>query len=304
VDRKRRWFGFWMVVVMVAVAAVLTVPPFPKPAPDAAVFRVGVLPSDGEVELHERYAPLLDYLSRETGWKFQLVVTDSYENLLNRFETREVDLANFGGFTFIQAHALYGASPLVMRDVDSRATSYVVVKVGGPLQDCYNLKCPGLAGARVLFGPELSTSGHLMPRHFLKTEKGIEPEAAFREVRYSTGHRATAYHVRDGDADIGMVYAATLRAMLHNGELKPGELQVIWETPPFPDNVWAVQGDMDEGTMTKLRDAFMALDIANEDQARIALLQRADSFIPAAVADFTPLMNGAEALGLMTPKHP
>ncbi len=268
------------------------------------VFRVGVLPSAAEADLQERYAPLFAQISRETGFKFQLVTANSYDDLIDRFKAHRLDLVFFGGFTFIQARAFAGAEPLVRREANERATAYAVVKTGSPFQDCTNLKCPGLKQARLLFGPKLSTSGHLMPRYFLKTAYGLDPEKDFREVRYSSGHRATVLDIRDGGADVGMVFASTFQQMLLKGELKPGELTILWETPPFPDAVWAIPRDMDEATKTKLRDAFLALDMGDDARARALGAPSAGSYLPAGPADYDSLTRIAESLGLMTSELP
>jgi phosphonate transport system substrate-binding protein len=304
VSRKKQFIAALVVIFTLATIAIFAGLLRNASPPDNLVFKVGVLPNAEEEELEHRHSPLLAYLSRETGWEFELVLADSYESLLELFRTHEVNLAYFGGFTFIQANALYGASPLVMRDIDSRATTYVVVKADGPLKDCFNLACSGLAQARAFFGPKLSTSGYLMPRYFLMTEKGLAPEKAFGEVHYSLGHRATARHVLDGEADIGIINAATFRRMLRSGELKSGDLQIVWETPPYSNAVWAVQEELDERIKTKLRDAFLALDINNAEHMRIFSLQGARSYLPVGLSDFAPLMKSAESLGLLKPEQP
>jgi phosphonate transport system substrate-binding protein len=81
--------------------------------------------------------------------------------------------------TFVKAQTFLYAQPLVMRGVDTRFTTYFVTRADGPLRDCDNLVCDALAGKVFSFEPKLSTSGHLMPRHFLKAEKRIEPESFF-----------------------------------------------------------------------------------------------------------------------------
>lgn len=286
---------------VLGIAAALFVAPFYAGGRSsrAEVLRVGVLPSAAESQLHLRYSSLLAHLSQKTGRPTQLVTTSSYEELLNLFEEHRVDLGFFGGLTFIRAHAFFGAEPLVMRDGDKRASTYAVVKEGGPFQDCYNFDCAGLARARLLFGPRLSTSGHLMPRHFLKAERNMEPEASFGAVGYGEGHRAVVLAVRDGAADVAMVNAGMFRAMLGDGVVKPGELHVIWETPPFPDSVWAVQADMDEVLKTRLRDAFLALDASDDADASPTESDLINSYMPAATADFASLLKIADAQGLM-----
>jgi len=176
-----------LIAVLLSIAVALVVGErfvsFPLGAQsDVTRIRVGVIPDEDVADLNRRHLPLLEHLGRQTGLAFELVFPDSYADLLRRFAKQEIELAYFGGFTFVKAHIDHNAVPLVMRDVDVRFTSYFVVKGDGALRDCFNLDCPELAGKVFTFGSRLSTSGHLMPRHFLNTEKGVDPEALFGEV--------------------------------------------------------------------------------------------------------------------------
>ena len=76
---------------------------------------IGVLPDQSDELLRKRYAPLLGFLSIETGAVVELVVPGSYEELVRLFGEGKIDVALFGGATFVNANALHGAVPLVMR---------------------------------------------------------------------------------------------------------------------------------------------------------------------------------------------
>lgn len=294
--------------LLVAVGAIVAIvflmrTPF-RSQPDITVLRVGVLPDVAEANLRNRYSPLLDHLSRETGLKFQLVMPESYNDLLHLFADQEIELAFFGGLTFVRGFTFHGAKPLVMRDIDTRFTSYFVVRADGPLRNCLDLTCGAFAGKTISFGSKLSTSGHLMPRHFMAKVMGKEPESNFVEVRYSGAHDKTVYQVRDGEVDLGAINSEIYLDMQKDGRLKPGELRIIWETPPYPNYVWAVQNQLSEGLKTNLRNAFLMLKTGNEDHARILSPMGAKSFLPAGAAEFAPLKEIAKSLGLLQPEKP
>jgi len=105
------------------------------------IVRVGVLPDEDEAALKLRYSPLLEHMARETGLKYQLVVPASYADMLRIFADKELEIAYLGGLTFVKAQIFHHARPLVMRDVDTRFTTYFVTRADGPLRDCANLKC-------------------------------------------------------------------------------------------------------------------------------------------------------------------
>ena len=83
------------------------------------------------------------------------------------------------GLDSVRAHASHGAIALVMRDIDTRFTSVVVVRAGDPARSLRDLR-----GRSFTFGNRDSTSGHFMARYFLGIE-AIEPERFFSRVEYS-----------------------------------------------------------------------------------------------------------------------
>ena len=294
---KRSWLALLVTLAIVFTAGVYftAAPSLTNPGEAVpSVVRVGVLPDMNAEDLRKRYSPLLKYLSKETGLDFRLVLPADYAELLHLFRNGEVDLALFGGLTFVQASSAYQAQPLVMRDVDTRFVSMFVVRQNDTAIQITDLKNKVLA-----FGSRLSTSGHLMPRYYLQNEWQITPEQFFDQIVYSGAHDKTAYMVLEGEADIGAVNAEIMRGMLRDGRLKQGDLRVIWETPPYADYVWAVPRYLDEGIKTQLRDAYLQLDMSDEHHRKVLEGLGAHSFLPAGSRVFQPLRNIAANVELV-----
>lgn len=262
-----------------------------------SILRIGVLPDQSPETLNERYKPVLRYLSEYLQIPCELVVPDSYADLLNLFHEREVDLAYFGGYSYVKAHQIDHAIPLVMRRVDTRFTSLFIVNADSPVQTL-----EGLEGKRIAFGSRLSTSGHLMPRYFLQ-QKNIQPETFFSEVQYSGAHDKTAYWVRDGLVDVGAANATTIRSMLDNNLIGPDEIRILWETPPYADYVWAVQPEFTKDLDARVRDAFLQLSPANAEHAIILKNLNAVGYIPADPDLFAPLARIAGEIEASLPDN-
>ncbi len=131
---------------------------------------VAVLPDEEESVLRGRYDQLLGYLRDQTDRQYELLIPDNYGHLVDLFEEGGVDLAFFGGLTFVQARARAQAEALVMREIDTRFTTTFIVRNESPWNSCLNLSCDDFAGQVFSFGSSLSTSGHLTPRFFLETD--------------------------------------------------------------------------------------------------------------------------------------
>ena len=245
--------------------------------------RIGVLPDESADALRGRYEPLFAFLSRETGLAHTLIIPDSYDDLLTQFGAGKIDLAYFGGVTFVKAHSDHGAIPLVMRDVDSRFTSVFIVRGDS------DLDIRGLQGKRLAFGSTLSTSGHLMPRYFLQNEQGVEPEGHFSSVKYSGKHDRTAYWVRDGVVDVGAANAEVVRKMIDDGRLQPGDIRTIWTTPPYADYVWAAHPRVPESHRRAIQQAFLKLSVDDPQHRKLLSNLGASGFYPASPKDFLVL---------------
>ena len=138
-----------------------------------------------------------------------------------------------------------------------------------------------------------------MPRHYLQSELGIVPEEYFGEVKYSGSHDRTAMDVLDGSATIGAMNSAIYSAMSSDGRISAGELVLIWETPPYADYVWAIQGNFDDAAAASIRDAFLGLSEFDEATKSILEGLRASSFVPASARDFETLGSIARGSGLL-----
>jgi len=256
---------------------------------------VGVLPDQDPDALRRQYQPLIDYLAQYLGIDARLIIPKDYADAVSLFHQKKLDLAYLGGLTFVHARSGSGAEPLVMREVDTRFTSWFLVK-----PELAQARLSELRDRKLVFGNRLSTSGHLMPRYFLQQQWKIEPEEFFSEVDYSGAHDRTVELVREGRYEVGAVNSGIAKQMLLDGRLEENELQVLWQTPPYPDYVWAVPQGLDEEIKTNLRDAFLRLDSENPEDKAILSSLGATAFLPAGVDDFKTLNDIAMNLGLVT----
>lgn len=266
----------------------------PATRPHLELLRIGVLPDQEPQLLQQRLQPLLGYLTEKTGLPTVLVMPASYEELLKLFAQNKVDLVYFGGLTFVKAQTYHNAKPLVMREIDSRFVSYFISQGQQPKSELLEFK-----GASLRFGSLLSTSGHLMPRHFLKQELAIEADRYFADVSHSATHDETILAVRDGLVDVGASNANILKSMIRDGRLKKGDVKVIWQTPPYSDYVWAIQPHIPLKLERTLRNSFLSLSEANLKESQILASMGAKRFLPAGNHNFETLKNVAKNLNML-----
>jgi phosphonate transport system substrate-binding protein len=281
------WRLFVAALVLVALYAC-------EPAGEVlTVLRIGVLPDQSKDALERRYTPLFEHISATIGIKYELMVPRDYDHLLELFHEKKVDLAYFGGLTFLKARLADDAIPIATRDVDSRFVSYFLVRTDNAAMSLQDLDRRVLA-----FGPKLSTSGHLMPRHFMQ-QNGLIPERHFAEIIYTRGHDETAYLVHDGLADVGAVNALIAEAMFADGRLSRDAFRIISRTPPYPDYVWTMRPGIAMETRELVQDAFMSLSVYDTTHAAVLGKIGARSFLPISPKDYDVLAEIAMNLGLL-----
>jgi phosphonate transport system substrate-binding protein len=293
--QKPRIVGALVAVVLIAGVAIAARYIDPGSAPyTPSVLRIGVLPDQNPETLQQKYGPLVEYLAAQTGSQTRLVIPADYYDAIRLFSEGKVDLAYFGGLTFVQAQAGFNAEALVMREIDTRFSSWFLVRSEHARQHLSDFR-----GKRLGFGSNLSTSGHLMPRHFLRQRWQIDAESYFSDVSYSGAHDKTVLQVREGKVDVGAVNSLVVKKMIADGRLAPDTLHVLWQTPPYPDYVWVVRESLDDGFKTRLRDAFLSLDADDPSETEVLAGLNAKIFLPADPGDFGILRETAVSLELM-----
>ena len=259
-----------------------------------AVLRVTAIPDESPTELARKAAPLLAYLEQQLGQKVEFTPVTDYAAAVEVLVNRKVDLAWFGGFTFVQAKLRSGgrAVPLVQREEDEKFRS-VVISADPTVKSLADLK-----GKDFSFGSQSSTSGHLMPRHFL-AQQGLDADKAFRRVAYSGAHDATIAAVAAGRVTAGALNISVWQKFVDEKKVDPTAVRVIYTTPPYFDYNWTVHADLPAATRDKLRQAFLALKPGTPQADEILKLQRATRFVPTQAENYAGIESAAKAAGLL-----
>jgi phosphonate transport system substrate-binding protein len=203
-----------------------------------------------------------------------------------------VDIAHFGGFTYVQAAGRYGVRPLVQRDRDRSFHSVFLTRPGSPIAGLADLK-----GHSFAFGDVNSTSGHLMPEYFMR-QSGVDPEVISKAV-YTGGHDATALAVANGKVDAGAMDELVYERMTKEGKLAHGGVRVFYVTPPFLDYLWAARKGLDPKLAESFAAALLKLDASNAEHKKVLDILSATKYVRADDADYERLRQAARDAGLL-----
>ncbi|MBB5205161.1 phosphonate transport system substrate-binding protein [Inhella inkyongensis] len=257
-------------------------------------FKVTAIPDESPTELAKKAAPLIAYLEKQLGQKVEFTPVTDYAAAVEALVNRKVDLAWFGGFTFVQAHVRSGGKvlPIVQREEDEKFKS-VFISADPTVKALADLK-----GKDLSFGSQSSTSGHLMPRHFL-LQAGMDPEKSFRRVAFSGAHDATIAAVAAGRVAGGALNISVWEKFVAEKKVDPALVRVIYTTPAYYDYNWTVHADLPKATRDKLTQAFLNLKADTPEGAEILKLQRATRFVPSKAENYQGIEAAAKSAGLL-----
>jgi phosphonate transport system substrate-binding protein len=256
------------------------------------VLRVSMIPTTDPGKIVRESQPFISYLERETRAKVELTVPTNYAAVVEAVANDRVDIAYFGGFTYIQAAARSRVTPLVQRTQDQSFRSLFITQAGSSIRSLGDLK-----GHSFAFGDVNSTSGHLMPAYFMR-QQGVDQTVIDLAV-YTGGHDTTALAVANEKVDAGALDELVFERMIKEGKLRGSRVRIFYTTPPFFDYVWAARAGLDHATAEVFANAMLELNEATPEHRTILQLLNATKYVRAEDASYDPLRQAARDAGLL-----
>lgn len=264
----------------------------------APTLLIGGIPDQDVAILEERFNGVADHLSEELGLPVAYQPSVDYAAVVTAFANGDIPLAWFGGLTGVQARMeTPGARAIAQRPIDTNFHSVFIVGEGVRADALVDL-----AGLTFTFGSETSTSGHLMPRHFL-TEAGVDPERDFSTVGYSGSHDTTWKLVESGSFDAGALNESVWNRAVDEGQVDTDRVRVLERTPPYFDYHWVAHPAIDQrygpGTTDRIRAALIGMNKAGEETRRVLTLFDDERFIETSNGSYDTIESVARDLGLV-----
>lgn len=282
--------------VLALVLAVITVLAIAGCAKEEQpTFKIGAIPDQDVSELNRKFGAFAEYLAEETGMKVEYVSSADYAALVTAFERGEIQLAWFGGLTSVQARArVEAAESIVQRPRDEEFHTVFIANKALGLTALEDVK-----GKTLSFGSESSTSGHLMPRHFM-LEAGINPDTDLNGTpNYSGSHDKTIKLVEAGSFEVGALNEAVWEKAVKENSVDLTKVDVFYTTPAYFDYNWTINTVDEvygEGTKEKVKAALLSMD---EEQKEILDLFQTDKFVETKNENYDLIKNVAEKLGII-----
>ncbi|MDO8834476.1 MAG: phosphate/phosphite/phosphonate ABC transporter substrate-binding protein [Vicinamibacterales bacterium] len=267
-----------------------------EPAPEKPVARFAVVSFYNPRLMYLKYQPLIDYLTQQTPWRFELALSTSYRETVSRLCRGDVQLAYLGPYTYLMAREQCGAKAILRLNTGGREhyASYIMVREDSPVRRMEDLR-----GKAFGFGAFLSTSSHLMPRAML-LKAGVRPGLDVA-CRYFEHHERAARGVLMGE-----VQACGIRDLVGE-QFKGRGLRILARSEPMLNFPLSVHPQAPDALVAALTEALVALP--RRDPSVASVIQGWDGelsggFAPvapeaySAIADLARFVFGPRAMSL------
>lgn len=261
--------------------------------------KILILPGPFSLPMMEaRCIFLADYLTKETGWKINMVAAPpKADPFLKMVETERVAFSLQNPYLYLLLAKRYGAVPIVKTvSLDGRAEyrGLIVVREGSQIKLLRDL-----VGKEILAPSRFNVGGFLAQWILLK-EHGLDPE---RDVTYKFGvaQEEILERIALGQAEVGFVREDVPEALI-KAEGKMPKVKVIATTTYYPNHCFVQYPDTDPALAQKLTSALLKLDFKNPSHRFILERLRISGFAPASPEDFTNFRNQLLSYGLFSPK--
>ena len=291
--------GRWPILLVLIAMAIVVPSVACGGSPSGQVLYIGGIPDQEAAQLTRRFNLVAAYLSQELQVEVRYVPSVVYAALVLGLKNEDIHLGWFGGLTGVQARsAAPGARAIAQRTRDAEFHSVFILRSDLAVDSLKDLK-----GLSFTFGSESSTSGHLMPRHFLR-EAGVDPEKDFQgRPGYSGSHDRTWKLVESGSFQAGALNEAVWQRAEAEGEVDLSKVRVLYTTSPFYDYNWTIRGDLDYafgvGFTNKVQAVLLAMDTGEPEQKDILDMFQTEGFIASSNDNYIAIEDVARGLGII-----
>lgn len=220
--------------------------------------------SEKSVQLQDNLA---EDMTEALGIPCTVYRATDYSAAVEAMRTGNAQLAEFGPFSYVTARERAGAEALAVRGTKDGVSGYKTQFVVRPDSGIETLQ--DLQGKTFAFVDPESTSGNVIPSDEILTampELGLTFDDLhtdgkfFKSAMYAGTHPGSMQAVIQGNVDAAAVASSTLENQIQAGNVKEGDLKIIYESPNIPSDPIAIQKDLPQELKDKVLDFLLNYD--------------------------------------------
>jgi phosphonate transport system substrate-binding protein len=253
--------------------------PVPANAAKPAKLVMGVQATKPD-ETRAAWLPLVQDIGRKYGMATELV-TASQTDTVNALRDGKVDVVWLSSSAAIDAVIDANAEAFALYYNVNGTNGYkglVVTRADSGIASLDQALTPGKY--RYASGAKTSTSGYVLPQHFLFNQRNTTPEKLFKNVIYG-GHFPNLDALWAKQVDVAVNNSTDLAVFQSRTVGAKDGIRILWESPLVPNDVLMVRKDAPESVKATLKDIFSSYGKTASDERE--LLKRAsgiERFVP------------------------
>lgn len=212
----------------------------------------GVVPQQSPVKLFKKWKPIVDYLSKETGYRIVLKTEKSIAAFEKELYQGVYDFAYMNPYHYIVAHRDQSYQAHIRANKMIRG----ILVAPQPIEDKHLADYVQKKEHSYLFPSANAFAATLLLKYELLTEFGIDLNT-LKNYKYVNSHDSVYKGVARGVGDLGGGVQRTFMNFTHNRDKQ--KLHVIYKTKPYPSHPFAFKKTMASTAQEKIAAALLAL---------------------------------------------
>ncbi|MBV2167982.1 MAG: phosphate/phosphite/phosphonate ABC transporter substrate-binding protein [Bdellovibrio sp.] len=246
-----------------------------------------LVPSVDAKVLADNAEVLKQYLEKNTPYKYQITIPQSFVAVVEAFGTKRADVAAINTYGYYMAHEKYGveARLTVIRFGLATYQSQFLARADSKIKTLKDL-----TGKKVAFVDPASTSGYLLPMKTLK-DRHIEP----KQTVFAMKHDSVISMIYQRQVDAGATYYSPPR----NGHIEDArrlvkiqypdveeKIKIIELSEPIPNDPIVFRKDMPEEMKDVIINALLKFVATPDGQKAVDLMLGATNFKKSSDGDY------------------
>ncbi len=209
--------------------------------------------------IYRGYQPMLDYLTAKTKYRFELKLSEDYNQAVKMLVEKEVAAAFLGSYVYVAANKNYGVIPILKPLNENFEPFSRSVLFTSSKSDIYSIN--DLIGKRISLPSKESYSSNWLLRYEFK--KHSIKEKDLQTITNFPHHQTVIYNVSKGYYDAGVTREYLVK------KITDSSIRVLLYSDPFPTSPIVVAPNYSQEVVSAIQSVLLEINNNNPKRAEI-----------------------------------
>jgi phosphonate transport system substrate-binding protein len=260
----------------------------------SAEIKFGILPRLSAVEMNTMFAPLADYLSKETGEKVTLVIPKDFGTFKEAVKAGQVDIGFANPLIYVELKKDMDLAPLALSSELKSGTRFrgiIIARKDSGIEKLQDLK-----GKKLSFVDKDSAAGYIF-QMLLLSKAGLDVHKDITVLPFAKKHDNVMMAVFNKAADAGGIREDDYDKMKDKVDLS--QIRIIGYTDYFPNWPVFAAPKLAKDVEAKLKAALLRLKVNDPQSGTVLGGAKLNGFVPVADKDYDELRKAAKVAGAL-----